>query len=87
MKKMPLLFASVMLVAIMSAFTTKQPSSVYYRDAQGVFHEKIGTGECLPDQYNCEYIWTGAVDTNPQNELNYQETGDAERVFVPDPIN
>jgi len=87
MKKMTFLFAAVLMAAMASAFTAKQPTTLYYRDADGVFHEKLGTGECIPDQYNCEYIWTGAVDSNPQNPLNYQETGDPERVFVPDPMN
>jgi hypothetical protein len=87
MKKMTFLFAAVLMAAMVSAFTTKQPTTLYYRNSGGLFIEKTGIGNCMPDQYNCEYIWTGAVDSNPQNPSNYLETGDDERVFVPDPIN
>ncbi|MBA4260150.1 MAG: hypothetical protein C0446_13380, partial [Chitinophaga sp.] len=78
------LFAAVIMTAVFSAFTTKQPITVYYRDASGEFKEKTMSGICELGQFNCEYIWTGAVDPNdPQQEGNYQATGLSERVFVP----
>ncbi|MDP3393010.1 hypothetical protein [Sediminibacterium sp.] len=84
MKKIQFLFAAVIMTAVFSAFTTKQPTTVYYRNASGVFIEKTTPGNCDPNQYNCEYIWTGAVDPNdPQEEGNYQATGLSESVFVP----
>lgn len=84
MKKIQLLFSAVIMTAVLSAFTTKQPTTLYYRDASGLFIEKTTSGDCDPGQFNCEYIWTGAEDpNNPQLEGNYQAVGLAERVFVP----
>ncbi|OYY99397.1 MAG: hypothetical protein B7Y37_14250 [Sphingobacteriia bacterium 28-36-52] len=84
MKKIQFLFAAVIMTAVFSAFTTKQPTTLYYRDASGEFIEKTMPGECDPGQFNCEYEWTGAVDPNdPQEEGNYVPTGEALRIFVP----
>lgn len=86
MKKIQILFAAVIMTAVFSAFTTKQPTTLYYRDALGVFQEKNMPGECEDGPYHCEYIWTGAVDPNaPQNPGNYQAQGESELIFVPSP--
>lgn len=84
MKKMPLLMASLMLIAILSAFTT-QRDPVYYLDASGHFSEKLGTGNCsFNPTINCEYEWTGLGDpNNPDDPANYVATGEAQRIFVP----
>lgn len=84
MKKIQILFAAVIMTAVFSAFTTKKPTTVYYRDSSGEFIEKLLPGNCEQGQFNCEYIWTGAVDPNdPQEEGNYQTTGLPESIFVP----
>lgn len=84
MKKIQILFAAVIMTAVFSAFTSKQPTTLYYRDASGEFKEKNMPGICDPGQFNCQYIWTGAVDPNdPQEEGNYEATGLSERVFIP----
>jgi hypothetical protein len=84
MKKIQFLFAAVIMTAVFSAFTTKQPTTVFYRDASGEFIEKTMPGDCLEGIYYCEYIWTGAADpNNPQNPGNYQPQGESELVFVP----
>lgn len=84
MRKIQILFAAVIMTAVFSAFTTKQPTTLYFRNASGVFIEKTTSGNCDPGQYNCEYIWTGAADPNdPQLEGNYQAVGLADRIFVP----
>ena len=85
MKKMPLLIASVMLIAIMSAFTTGKINPVYYQNASKEFIEKTEPGNCEPDPtINCEYVWTGLGDPNdPNDPLNYSATGQAQRIFVP----
>lgn len=85
MKKMPLLFASVMLVAIMSAFTLTKTDPVYYRNASGIFLEKETSGLCTEHPvYACEYVWTGAEDNDPQNENNYEPVEGSElKRFIP----
>lgn len=84
MKKIQILFAAVIMTAVFSAFTTKQPTTLYYRDASGEFKEKTMPGNCEDGLYHCEYIWTGAVNPNdPQEEGNYQATGLPESIFVP----
>lgn len=84
MKKIQILFAAVIMTAVFSAFTTKQPTTLYYRDALGVFHEKNMPGDCDPGIFNCEYEWTGAEDPNqPQLEGNYAPVGETLKIFVP----
>jgi hypothetical protein len=84
MKKIQFLFAAVIMTAVFSAFTTKQPDTLYYRDAMGVFIEKTVSGNCVVGSFHCEYIWTGAADPNdPQNPGNYEPQGLDELVFVP----
>lgn len=84
MKKIQILFAAVIMTAVFSAFTTKQPDTLYYRNAMGVFIEKTTDGNCLPGSVHCEYIWTGAADPNdPQNEGNYEPQGPSSLIFVP----
>lgn len=84
MKKVQFLFAAVIMTAVFSAFTTKQPDTLYYRDASGMFHLKTTSGECNFGEFNCEYIWTGAVDpSDPQLEGNYSPVGDSDMIFVP----
>jgi hypothetical protein len=85
MKKMPLFFASVMLIAIMSAFTLTKTDPVYYQNESGEFIEKTGPGNCDFDPtINCEYVWTGLGDPNdPNDPQNYSASGLAQRIFVP----
>ena len=85
MKKIHLLMAAVLVTATLSAFTSKKTDPIYYRDADG-FHEKTTSGICAPDVYNCEYEWVGLGNpSDPQDENNYQATGDASKVFIPSP--
>jgi hypothetical protein len=85
MKKIHLGMAAIILIAVMSAFTTAKPTTVYYRDLSGEFIEKTMAGNCQPyPPLACEYIWTGAVDNDPQNENNYEVVeGFEEQRFVP----
>lgn len=85
MKKIHFLFAFVILAGMLSAFTTKSPITVYYRDINGTFAvipSSGGTCEFHPE-FNCEYVWTGAAgDNDPQNPLNYLESGEEQRYLL-----
>ncbi|MDZ4071085.1 MAG: hypothetical protein U1C70_04605 [Sediminibacterium sp.] len=85
MKKIHFLFAFVILAGMLSAFTAKAPTTVYYRDINGFFAVKPSSGgTCEPHpEFNCEYVWTGAAgDNNPQNELNYAESGEEQSYYL-----
>lgn len=83
MKKLPILFASVLLTAALSAFTTKQPTTDAFRLEDGSFiFAPVEGGTCQEhESFACEYTWTGAVDNNPQNPLNYQAVPGKENQF------
>lgn len=85
MKKIHLGMAAILLIAVMSAFTTAKPTTVYYRDLSGVFIEKTMSGICQPHEtLACEYIWTGAIDNDPLNPANYQAVeGEEQKRFIP----
>jgi hypothetical protein len=85
MKKIHLGMAAILLIAVMSAFTTAKPTTVYYRDLSGEFIEKTMSGICVSHPtLACEYVWTGAVDNDPQNENNYEVVeGFEEQRFIP----
>lgn len=84
MKKIQILFAAVIMTAVFSAFTTKQPDTVYYLSQSGEFLEKTMAGNCVNSTIFCEYIWTGLADPNdPQNPDNYEPQGEPNRRFQP----
>lgn len=86
MKKMPLLIASVMLVAIMSAFTTKQPTDLFYRVGENDFRKIEGPGTCPPNVYHCQYEWIGEGEPgSTDEESDYLPIGDPNEIFVPNP--
>lgn len=84
MKKIQVLFSAVILTAVLSAFTTKQPDTVYYLDQSGQFKEKTMPGSCVESTIFCEYIWTGLADPNdPDNPANYEPQGEPNLRFQP----
>lgn len=84
MKKIQILFAAVIMTAVFSAFTTKQPDTVYYLTLSGEFLEKNMAGSCVTSTIFCEYIWTGLADPNdPQNPGNYEPQGEPNLRFQP----
>lgn len=86
MKKMPLLIATVMLVAVMSAFTTKKPTQLFYRESVDQFKEILGDGSCEPGSFYCTYTWIGAGDPgSTNNPADYSPQGVSSRIFVPEP--
>ncbi len=75
-----------MLVAIMSAFTTKQSTTLFYRVGENDFREITGPGNCDPGDYYCSYEWVGEGEPgSSQNPADYSPQGDPEKIFVQTP--
>jgi hypothetical protein len=86
MKKMPLWIAAVMFIAIMSAFTTKKPTQLFYRESETVFKEIEGEGICDDGDYHCQYEWVGMGDPGSTNDPNdYSPLGPSDQIFIPAP--
>lgn len=84
MKKIQILFAAVIMTAVFSAFTTKKPTTVYFRNALGQFEEKTMEGICDDGPYHCEYEWVGTADPgNPNNPANYLPLSEEGFIFTP----
>ena len=86
MKKMPLLIATVMFVAIMSAFTTKATTQLFYRESENLFKPIESEGICDEGQFHCQYEWIGVGDPGSTNDPNdYSPLGASGLVFIPTP--
>jgi len=81
MKKSILILTALIMTAIFSAFTTRQPDELFYRDESGFFQPKTEPGGCVLGAYYCEYEWNGSVPEEPQNEANYDPIGDPGLIY------